>query len=232
MIAGDLNGHVGQHSWGFHPHHCMVMEHIIRKEWEYNLYAATDLALTNTVFRKRNSVTYYSGKLRKQVTYNSRGSTTQVDYNLVRRTDLKFNKNAKVNKNEECIPQHKLLVAVLKIQIPTENPYFIAGKLKLCRLSQKYKLNTKTWKNLKNLKDCLLTRVGKVCSITKSSWVCHNKTYWWSNAVNDAHKEKQHEWKQWELGENNEEYHFVKRAAACVVYDVKQPVQSEYFRDI
>ena len=110
--------------------------------------------------------------------------------------------------------------------------HFIAGKLKLCRLSQKYKLNTKTWKNLKNLKDCLLTRVGKVCSITKSSWVCHNKTYWWSNAVNYAHKEKQHEWKQWELGENNEEYHFVKRAAACVVYDVKQPVQSEYFRDI
>ena len=90
------------------------------------------MALTNTVFRKRNSVTYYSGKLKKQVTYNSRGSTTQVHYNLVRGTDLKFNKNAKVNKNEECIPQRKLLVAVLKIQIPTEKPHsFYCWKVKV-----------------------------------------------------------------------------------------------------
>ena len=49
---------------------------------------------------------------------------TQVDYILVRRTELKLVKNAKVIGNEECIPQHNLIVAELKIQTPSENPFY------------------------------------------------------------------------------------------------------------
>ena len=78
-----------------------------------DICTATDLAVTNTFFRKRKS---------QLVTYNSGGCTTQVDYILVRRTDLKLFKKAKVIENEECISQHKLLVAVLKIQTPSEKP--------------------------------------------------------------------------------------------------------------
>lgn len=137
MIADDLNGHVGQHSWGFHPHHCMVMEHIIRKEWEYNLCAATDLAVTNTVFRKSNSVTYYSGKLRKQVTYNSRGSTTQVHYNLLEEQTWNSIRMLKSTKMKNASHNTNYLLLYSRFKFPQRSHiHFIAGKLKLCRLSQ------------------------------------------------------------------------------------------------
>ena len=139
--------------------------------------------MTNTFFRKRNS---------QLVTYNSGGCATQVDYSVVRRKELKLVKNAKVIGNEECIPQHKLLVAVLKIQIFSEKPRFIVAKGKLWRLRDpevqvEYQNFTKehsadvkasfvedAWNNLK---DCLLSGVDKVCGKTKGGRVRHNKTW-------------------------------------------------------
>ena len=128
--------------------------------------------MTNTFFRKRNS---------QLVTYNSGGCATQVDYILVRRTELKLVKNAKVIENEECIPQHKLFVAVLKIQTPSERPRFIATKRKLwrfrepeiqaeCQISIKERCGDVTpccvdaWNNLK---DCLVSGVDEACGKTK-----------------------------------------------------------------
>ena len=67
--------------------------------------------------------------------YNSGGCATVVYYALVRRTELKLVKNAKVTGNEECIPQPKLLVAVLKIQTPPEKPRFIAAKAKVMEIT-------------------------------------------------------------------------------------------------
>ena len=138
-----------------------------------DLCAATDLAVTNTFFRKRNS---------QLVTYNSGECAAQIDYILVRRTELKLVKNDKVITNEDCIPQHKLLVAVLKIQTPSEKPYFIAAKQKLWRLCES-KIQAEYQNFIKehcadvtlrcvenawsNLKDCLLVGLDKVCGKTK-----------------------------------------------------------------
>ena len=90
-----------------------------------DLCAATDLVVTNTFFRKKNS---------QLVTYNSGGYAILIDYILFRRTELTLIKNAKVIRNECFIPHHKLLVAMLKIQTPLEKPCFIAAKRKLWRL--------------------------------------------------------------------------------------------------
>ena len=127
--TGDFSGHVGQHSQGFSQHHGGYGYGIWNQERMriLDLWAATDLAVTNTFFRKRDS---------KLVTYNSGGWATQVDHILVRRTELKHVKNAEVIGNEECIPLHKLLVLVLKIQTPSEKPRFIAAKWKLWRLRE------------------------------------------------------------------------------------------------
>ena len=99
-------------------------------------------------------------------------------------------KNAKVIRNEECIQQHKLLIAVLKVQTPSEKPHFIAAKWKLWRLHEpevqaeyqnfikehcadvKSSCVEDVWNNLK---DCLLSRVDKGCGETKGGWVCHNE---------------------------------------------------------
>ena len=175
VIVGDFNGHVGQHSQGFSWHHGRYGYGIQNQEGIriLNLCVATDLAVTNTFFRKRSS---------QLVTYNSRECAAQIDYIPVRRTELKLIKNDKVIRNEECIPQQKLLVAVLKIQTPSEKPHLIAPKQKLWRLCEpqiqaEYQNFVKehcadvtlscvenAWSNLK---DCLLVGLDKVCGKTK-----------------------------------------------------------------
>ena len=81
--AGDLNGHVGHHSQGFSQHHGEYGYGTRNQEGMriLDLCAATDLAFTNTLFRKRYS---------RLVTYSSGDCLTQVDHILVRRTGLKL----------------------------------------------------------------------------------------------------------------------------------------------
>ena len=192
------------------------------------------LSCTNKFFKKRNS---------QLVTYNSGGCATQIDYILVRRTELKHVKNVKVIRNEECIPQHELLVGVLKIQTPSDKPRFITIKRKLWRVHKpevqaEYQSFIKDVKPScvedvwNNLKDCLVSGVDKVCSKTKGGWVHNNKTWWWNNVVNDVVNEKPKKWKQRKLGESKEEYQLAKKAANCTVYDGKQQAQLKYFQDI
>ena len=64
LIAGDFNDHAGQHSQGFSRHHGGYGYGTRNQEGMriLDLCADTDLAVTNTFFRKRNShlVTYNS----------------------------------------------------------------------------------------------------------------------------------------------------------------------------
>ena len=238
VITVDFNGHAGQHSQGFSRHHGGYGYGTRNQEGlrVLDLCAATDLAVTNTFFRKRNS---------HLVTDNTGGYSNQVDYILVRRTDLKLVKNANVIGNEECILQRKLLVAVLKIQTPSEKP-FIAAKRNLWRLCEpevqaEYQNFIKERADVKpscledawnKLKDCLLSGVDKVCGKTKGGRVRHNETWWWNDVVNDVVKEKRRKWKQWKVGGNKDEYQLAKKGASHAVYKAKQHAQSEYFRDI
>ena len=137
VIAIDFNSHVSQHSQGFSRYHGGYCHETWNQEGKriLDLCAATDLAVTNTFLRKRNS---------QQVTYNSGGWATQVDYILVRRTQLKLVKNAKVIKNEEYTSQHKLLVVVSRFKLPQRSHILLlqGESLEDC-VSQKYKMNTK-----------------------------------------------------------------------------------------
>ena len=74
--------------------------------------------------------------------------------------------------------------------------------------------------------------MDKVCGKTKGGRVCHDKTWWWNDAVNDVVKEKRRKWKQWKLGGRKEEYQLAKKAAGRGVYKAKQHAQPEYFRNI
>ena len=86
VIAGDFNGHVSQYSQDFSRHHGKYCYGTRNRERVrvLDLCPTTDLAVTNTFFRKRKS---------QLLTYNSGWCATQVDYIPVRRT---FSKNSKV----------------------------------------------------------------------------------------------------------------------------------------
>ena len=66
---------------------------------------ARDLAVANTWFEKKE---------KQMVTYESGGNRSMIDYNLVRKRDLRMLTDATVILNKPCILQHKLLFCSVK----------------------------------------------------------------------------------------------------------------------
>ena len=94
--------------------------------------------MTNTFFRKRNS------QLAQLLTYNSGGCETKVDYILLRQTELKLVKNAKVIGNEECTHNTKYLLWCSSFKLPQRRQILLLQSKSYgdCE-SQKDRLNTK-----------------------------------------------------------------------------------------
>ena len=73
---------------------------------------ANDLVIGNSLFKKHPShvVTYQSGEI-----------STQIDYILYRRSFRKHVTNVKVILDEECAPQHRLVVCDMKVEPPSKS---------------------------------------------------------------------------------------------------------------
>ena len=68
---------------------------------------AVGLAVSNKWFTKKDS---------QKVTYESGGCKTAVDYVLIRREERQMISNITVIQCEACIPQHKLMICVMKLK--------------------------------------------------------------------------------------------------------------------
>ena len=88
----------------------------------------------NTFFDKRD------GHL---ITCQSGNAITQIDFNVLRKPDLKIAMNIKVIiTSEECVPQHKLLTCEIKLKTPKPHPKPFSPKFCFCKLKSN-KLNKK-----------------------------------------------------------------------------------------
>jgi hypothetical protein len=94
VLGGDLNGHVGSARDGYNQYHGDGNRILDCAE-------AHELVVANTFFKKRPT---------HLITYTSGNRTTQIDYLLVRRRDLKLVTNIKVIPSEPIAPQHRPLV--------------------------------------------------------------------------------------------------------------------------
>ena len=115
MVCGDLNGHVGQGSNGFEGHHGGNGFGVRNQDGTriLDLCVATNLAITNTFYRKQDS---------RLITYCSGDNKSQIDYILVRRSDLKRVRDTKVIGSEECVTQHKLVVCDITLEAKQIKP--------------------------------------------------------------------------------------------------------------
>ena len=86
---------------------------------------ANNLVVGNTWFMKRDT---------HLITYKSGDVTTQIDYILLRRRDLKLVKDIKVIPYDICVPQHKLLVCDLKVASPPQPKHKFTPKLRTWKL--------------------------------------------------------------------------------------------------
>ena len=108
LPCGDWNGHIGRETDGFAGVHGGCAHGTRNSEGERILQfaVANNLVIGNSYFQKN----YHH-----LVTYESGASRPQIDFILCRRSHLKFIRNVKVIPGEEVTPQHKLVVADVKI---------------------------------------------------------------------------------------------------------------------
>ncbi|XDV43670.1 hypothetical protein PO909_012111 [Leuciscus waleckii] len=103
FIGGDLNGHVGSARHGYEQVHG-GRGHGTRNDDGRRILdcaEAHDLQYANTFFKKRPT---------HLATYNSGGITTQIDYWMLRRRDLKLTLDTKGIPSDNIGPQHRPLI--------------------------------------------------------------------------------------------------------------------------
>ena len=109
IICGDLNAHIGRISEGFKNTHGGVGYGKKNDDGDRALEVAQSLGLVfaNTLFKKKEE---------HLVTYKSGGSTSQIDFILVKRKDRKEILNCEVIPGEDLTKQHRLIVMDYKIR--------------------------------------------------------------------------------------------------------------------
>ncbi|KAL5153826.1 LINE-1 retrotransposable element ORF2 protein [Glycine soja] len=103
FLGGDLNGHVGSVARGFEGVHGGFGLGEMNGEGKSILEfsEALDLSIANTWFKKREE---------HLITYKSRGTCSQIDFFLIRKSDRKYCLNCKVIPGESLTTQHRVLV--------------------------------------------------------------------------------------------------------------------------
>ena len=107
VVGADLNGHVGKNPGVFQRVRGGEGYGQRNREGEKILESieSLDLALVNTFFNKNEE---------HLITYKSGGNSSQIDFIMARRADLKEMRDCKVIPGEEVVSQHRLLCAVLR----------------------------------------------------------------------------------------------------------------------
>ena len=219
FIGGDFNGHVGEHSDGFE-----------------GIHGGNGYGLRNQDGLRILDFSCFS----------SGGNHTQIDYILVRRTELKNIKDTKVISSEECITQHKILVSDLVISAKATKPIRIPPRRKTWKLRdsavqkefeqavlrkcQDIPADIEgLWTSIKNV---LLDAADETCGWTRGGCPRHKETWWWNSDVDNIIKEKRKAWQQWKKGGSKEDYLKAKKTAKTAVYHAKKDAQTKQFSSI
>ncbi|XP_071699628.1 uncharacterized protein [Rutidosis leptorrhynchoides] len=103
IIGGDLNGHIGADAKGYEGTHGGFGYGVRNEEGRSILefFIAHDLVVTNSFFKKQDA---------QLATFHSGGRSTQIDFLLLGKGDLRNCRDCKVLPALTCSSQHRLLV--------------------------------------------------------------------------------------------------------------------------
>ena len=129
VLGADLNGHVGEENLGD--------EEIM---WRYGAGTKNkdesrvvhfgkrmDLAIINTYFKKKDE---------HRVTYKSREKSTQVDYVMCRRRNLKEMYDCKVIMNECVRKQHRMVVCKMALRVKKKKAEKVKPKIQWWKIKE------------------------------------------------------------------------------------------------
>ena len=129
VLAGDLNGHVGESQIGFERWHggFSVGERNEEGEKLLHLVQYCDLEKVNTFYSKRRE---------HLLTYKNGGKSTVIDYTMVRRENLRELKNCKVIPGESVATQHRMQVIEMNALRKRMSPREITKRTRWWKLNQ------------------------------------------------------------------------------------------------
>ena len=234
IVAGDLNGHIGQERLGYEAVHGGYSFGLRNTEGERILEfaVATSMVICNSTFKKREN---------QLITYESGGVASTVDYILTRVSDRKSVQNTKTIPGEECVRQHRLLVAVFKFaRVADKRKKKYVPKLKVWKLKDDhYKRLFAEKVNLKNTNEChdggvndkwqkirniLVSTAEEVCG-TRRNPPRHKETWWWNDEVAKAVTNKRLLFKTWQKSKTNQDrskYCQTKQACKKAIANAKR----------
>ncbi|KAK3536381.1 hypothetical protein QTP86_008856 [Hemibagrus guttatus] len=129
VIGADFNGHVGEGNRG--DEEVMgkfgVTERNLEGQMVVDFAKRMDMAVVNTYFQKREE---------HRVTYKSGGRSTQVDYILCRRGNLKEISDCKVVVGESVARQHRMVVCRMTLMVCKKKRSKIEKKTKWWKLKK------------------------------------------------------------------------------------------------
>ncbi|KAK3555770.1 hypothetical protein QTP86_028946 [Hemibagrus guttatus] len=239
VIGADFNGHVGEGNTG--DEEVMgkfgVKERNLEGQMVVDFAKRMDMGVVNTYFQKREE---------HRVTYKSGGRSTQVDYILCRRGNLKEISDCKVVVGENVARQHRMVVCRMTLMV--------------CKKKRSKKIEKKTkWWKLKKEECCeefrqklrqalggqvvlpddwettaeVIRETGrKVLGVSSGRRKEDKETWWWNEEVQDSIQRKRLAKKKWDMDrteENRQEYKELQRRVKREVSKAKQKAYDELY---
>ncbi|KAK3552516.1 hypothetical protein QTP86_013249 [Hemibagrus guttatus] len=240
VIGADFNGHVGEGNTG--DEEVMgkfgVKERNLEGQMVVDFAKRMDMAVVNTYFQKREE---------HRVTYKSGGRSTQVDYILCRRGNLKEISDCKAVVGESVARQHRMVVCRMTLMV-----------CKTKRSKIEIEKKTKWWKLKKEecckefrqqLREALGGQVvlpdywettaevirvtgKKVLGVSSRKRKEDKETWWWNEEIWDSIQRKRLAKKKWDMGrteESRQEYKELQRRVKREVSKAKQKAYDELY---
>ncbi|KAK3507240.1 hypothetical protein QTP70_012139 [Hemibagrus guttatus] len=238
VIGADFNGHVGEGNTG--DEEVMgkfgVKERNLEGQMVVDFAKRMDMGVVNTYFQKREE---------HRVTYKSGGRSTQVDYILCRRGNLKEISDCKVVVGESVARQHRMVVCRMTLMVCKKKRPEIEKKTKWWKLKkeecceefrQKLRqalggqvLLPDDWETTAEV----IRETGrKVLGVSSGRRKEDKETWWWNEEVQDSIQRKRLAKKKWDMDrteENRQEYKELQRRVKREVSKAKQKAYDELY---
>ncbi|KAK3524991.1 hypothetical protein QTP86_012202 [Hemibagrus guttatus] len=238
VIGADFNGHVGEGNTG--DEEVMgkfgVKERNLEGQMVVDFAKRMDMGVVNTYFQKREE---------HRVTYKSGGRSTQVDYILCRRGNLKEISDCKVVVGESVARQHRMVVFRMTLMVCKKNRSEIEKKTKWWKLKKeecceefRQKLRQALGGQVvlpddwETTAEVIRETGRKVLGVSSGRRKEDKETWWWNEEVQDSVQRKRLAKKKWDMDrteENRQEYKELQRRVKREVSKAKQKAYDELY---
>ncbi|KAK3514069.1 hypothetical protein QTP70_002908 [Hemibagrus guttatus] len=238
VIGADFNGHVGEGNTG--DEEVMgkfgVKERNLEGQMVVDFAKRMDMGVVNTYFQKREE---------HRVTYKSGGRSTQVDYILCRRGNLKEISDCKVVVGESVARQHRMVVCRMTLMVCKKKRSEIEKKTKWWKLKKeqcceefRQKLRQALGGQVvlpddwETTAEVIRETGRKVLGVSSGRRKEDKETWWWNEEVQDSIQRKRLAKKKWDMDrteENRQEYKELQRRVKRKVSKAKQKAYDKLY---